>query len=219
MDHRKKEIIKIINGLSGSRSPYDVFCDWVKCMALSIQNNCSFYGTSVWQEREEEHIKTIHPYGTDKKKFSEMFALLALILEDDMTDALGQIYMESGCGNKNTGQFFTPFHVSEACARLALMEDISDRKRITLNEPSCGGGGMIIATAKALKDKGINYQRTLDVVAQDLDWKAVYMCYVQLSLLGIRGIVVQGNTLYEPDWQTRPPKCIFYTPKKMGMLP
>ncbi len=33
----KREIIKRINALSGSRSPYEVFCDWVKCYALAIQ--------------------------------------------------------------------------------------------------------------------------------------------------------------------------------------
>lgn len=37
MDY-KKEIINRINGLSGSRSPYEIFSDWVKLMALAIQN-------------------------------------------------------------------------------------------------------------------------------------------------------------------------------------
>lgn len=35
-----KEIIERINKLSGSRSPYEVFCDWIKCSAISIQNAC-----------------------------------------------------------------------------------------------------------------------------------------------------------------------------------
>ena len=87
-----------------------------------------------------------------------------------------------------------------------------------MNEPSRGSGGMIIAAAKVLKDRGINYQNVLKAVAQDLDWKAVYMCYVQLSLLGIDAVVVQGNTLSDPDWRTRPKECIFRTPKNMGML-
>ena len=77
---------------------------------------------------------------------------------------------------------------------------------------------MIIAAAKVLKDRGINYQKCMRVVAQDLDWKAVYMCYVQLSLLGINAVVVQGNTLTDPDWMLRPPECIFRTPNRMGMM-
>lgn len=214
---RKKEIIKMINGLSGSRSPYDIFCDWVELMALAIQNSCSLSRDAVWQKREEDYLKIIKPYGKDGILFVKMMDLLIETMEDHMSDYLGEIYMESGCGNKNTGQFFTPFHVSEATAKLSLAGADGSRV-IRLNEPSCGGGGMVIASAKVLKEKGINYQRCLKVVAQDLDWKAVYMCYVQLSFLGIDATVVQGNTLTEPYIEDYPPERIFRTPRRMGML-
>lgn len=214
---RKKEIIKKINTLSGSKSPYDIFCDWVKLMALAIQNRCCLIQNQIWNSREEEYIKTIAPYGDQGIEFVQMFGMLAETMETGMSDTLGEIYMESGCGNKNTGQFFTPFHLSEATARIALIGE--DGSRTTkINEPSCGSGGMIIAAAKVLKDRGINYQNVLKAVAQDLDWKAVYMCYVQLSLLGIDAVVVQGNTLLDSDWRTRPKECIFRTPKNMGLL-
>lgn len=214
---RKKEIIKMINAMSGSRSPYEVFCDWVKVMALGIQNNCSLFHDKVWQKREEDYLKTIKPYGEHGVKFVKMMDLLIETMEDHMGDCLGEIYMESGCGNKNTGQFFTPFHVSEATAKLS-MAGADGSRVIRLNEPSCGGGGMVIAAAKVLQEKGINYQRCLRVVAQDLDWKAVYMCYVQLSFLGIDAIVVQGNTITEPYIEDYPPERIFRTPRSMGIL-
>ena len=213
----KKEIIKRIKDLSGSRSPYDIFCDWVKLMALSMQNECCMIQDDTWKLREDEYMKTITPYGEAGKVFPEMCGMLTLALDECLSDTLGEIYMESGCGNKNTGQFFTPFHVSEASAAMALAGMI-EKESITLNEPSCGGGGMIIAAAKILKEKGINPQRVLKIVAQDLDWKAVYMCYVQLSLLGLDAVVVQGDTLAEPDWRARPKECIFRTPKNMGLL-
>lgn len=214
----KKEIIKRINSLSGSRSPYEVFCDWVKCCTLSIQNSCDIFQGKVWEEREKEYLQTIKQYGEGGKIFSEMFGLLTMALEAEITDVLGQIYMEGGLGNKSTGQFFTPYHVSKMCAKIALIGEDGSRK-ITMNEPSCGGGGMVIAAAAVLKERGINYQSCLDVVAQDLDWKAVYMCYVQLSLLGIRATVVQGDTLGNPYTpKTADPKKVFYTPKKMGLL-
>ena len=217
MDY-KKEIIKRINSLSGSRSPYEVFCDWVKCCALSIQNSCDILGGEVWEKREKEYFQTIERYEEDWKVFSEMCGLLTMALDTEITDVLGQIYMEGGLGNKSTGQFFTPFHVSKMCATMALIGEDGSRT-ISMNEPSCGGGGMIIAAAAALKERGIDYQCCLDVVAQDLDWKAVYMCYVQLSLLGIRATVVQGNTLEEP-YRTEKvdPWRVFYTPRRMGIL-
>lgn len=42
------------------------------------------------------------------------------------------------------------------------------------------------------------------MVCQDLDWTAVYMCYVQLSLFGVKAIVAQGNTLSEPYTANHP---------------
>lgn len=79
---------------------------------------------------------------------------------------------------------------------------------------------MIIAVTKAIKEKDIDYQRAMKVVTQDLDWKAVYMTYVQLSLLGISAVVIQGDTLQEPLRRMKeyPPERIFRTPRKKGML-
>lgn len=218
----KKEIIAEINNLSGARSPYEVFSDWIRCCSLSICNSVHMIHNDVWQERERDYLDTLrkYPEGTEYK-FAGMFCRLGDLLTEEMTDALGDIYMTSGMGSKSTGQFFTPFHLSELNARMALQNVIDkfDGSRITLNEPSTGGGGMIIAAAKVLKESGINYQKYLDVVAQDLDWKGVYMTYLQCSLLGIRATVVQGDTLIQPyDPAKTEPRCIMRTPAKMGAL-
>ena len=78
---------------------------------------------------------------------------------------------------------------------------------------------MIIAAAAVLYEKGIDYQNILEVVAQDLDWKGVYMCYVQLSLLGISAVCVQGNTLMEPyDPKKTSKSHVLITPRKAGLL-
>lgn len=219
MDY-EKEIVKKINELSGSRSPYEVFCDWIKCTALAISNFTDIHKDTVWQKREEEYLKTIKPYGSDAMEIVKMKDLLILALEENMSDVLGKVYMDSGCGNKNTGQFFTPFHLSVLAARCTIPADVSPQNPLTLNEPSCGGGGMIIAAAKVLKDRGVNPQRSMKVVAQDLDWKGVYMTYIQLSLLGIDAVVVQGNTLHDPfeNLKTYPPEQIFRTPMQKGIL-
>lgn len=216
----EKEIVKKINELSGSRSPYEVFCDWIKCTALAISNFTDFRKDTVWQKREEEYLKTIRPYGPDAVGIVEMKDLLILALEENMSDVLGKVYMDSGCGNKNTGQFFTPFHLSMLTAQCTLPTNVDPQNPLILNEPSCGSGGMIIAAAKALKDRNIDFGRAMKVVAQDLDWKGVYMTYIQLSLLGINAIVVQGNTLHDPfeNLKTYPPEQIFRTPMQKGLL-
>lgn len=221
----KKKIIAEIDSISGAHSPYEVFSDWVRCCSLSICNTVHLIHDEVWQQRDRDYVDTIkrYPDGTEYR-FAGMFCMLGDLLSEEMTDALGEIYMEAGMGSKSAGQFFTPFHVAELTAKMATQGSIKSfksgmTKLITLTEPSVGGGGMVIATAKVLKEAGINYQKYLDVVAQDLDWKGVYMTYLQCSLLGIKATVVQGNTLSAPfDVKRTHPRHVMKTPAKMGAL-
>ena len=214
----KKEIINRINKIAGKYSPYEVFTDWIRCSALATSNAVTAFHGKIWHDREKMYMDTMGRYAKEEAKiFAEMLGLLAISLEKNMEDVLGEIYMESGMGSKVSGQFFTPYHLSELCAKLALPEPNEDGI-YTVNEPSCGGGGMIIAVASALKERGINYQSKMHVVAQDLDWKGVYMCYLQLSLLGIKAVCVQGDTLAEPYIPGYPQDRVLYTPAKMGVL-
>ena len=222
---RKKEIIQIINKMSGKYSGYEVFTDWIRCLALAIENSTHFFHDKEWKEREQAYQDTMRKYAPEERfGFYELTGKLVETLEEGPDDVLGKVYMEAGMGSKMAGQFFTPFHLAELTARAGLhgmIEDYKDGKldKITINEPTCGGGAMVIAAAKVLKEEGINYQQAMEVVAQDLDWKGVYMCYVQLSLLGISAICVQGDTLANPYDPARTERSkILRTPKKAGVL-
>ena len=221
MAEAKKKIIDIIMHLSGKHAPYNIFSDWIEMCSISIQNTVTMVHGKVWKDREQRYIDVARQYTEEElERFAEMFVLLGDALTEELTDVLGEIYMETGMGNKYTGQFFTPFHLSELCARLDIdPERLAAEDRISLHEPACGGGGMVIAACKALHDAGFDYQRNLDVVAQDLDWKGCYMTYLQLSLIGCRALVVQGDTLTEPfDRRKTDPARILITPAKAGAL-
>lgn len=216
----KKEIVKQINGMSGKYSPYDIFADWVEMMALSIQNACDFSENEVWEKREQR-FKTIRKKYTDSEfsKMREMLVLLGGALSRKVHDALGEIYMESMNGNKGTGQYFTPFNCCLLTAKTVIPDNYDGGKKLQVYEPTSGGGGLVIAVASILQERGFNYQQCMDVVSQDLDWKAVYMTYVQLSLLGISAEVVQGDVLQEPFIKRNyPPERVLRTPRKMGVL-
>lgn len=215
VENHKKIIADMIVEISGHRSPYQVFYDWCTCMAMAFQNSCDMFKDSeIYKHHEELYQNTIKQYSKEEQeKLYEMTGRLFLAFENEISDYLGEIYMEAGCGNKYVGQFFTPFHLSELTAKLGV--DGAD-KDYHMNEPSCGGGAMILATAKVLSDYGINFQKRLKVVAQDLDWLGVYMTYIQCSILGIDAIVVQGDTLKEPYVKGYSPKRILKTPKHMG---
>jgi len=210
------DIISMISDMSGARSEYEVFSDWVHCSAIAIQNASCILHDKVWHDREKDYLQIMSKY--EKDHFHNMFAYLCLELEDNIHDALGEIYMQGEMGAKSTGQFFTPFHLSELTASTAFNPKTYNGEVIRLNEPSIGGGGMVLAVAKKMKDAGINYQKKLRVVGQDLDWKGVYMSYVQISLLGIDGIIAQGDTLCDPYRTGYPKERIYRTPRNMGAL-
>lgn len=184
-----KYIIDNINRMAGKYTPHQVFADWVEMSALSIAQSIEP------DEKREESFSSI------ARKYSEddllvlgcMLGRLSFLLENSLDDYLGKIYMELSTGNSHTGQFFTPFHVCEMMAGIALADYKGDVEY--LNEPSSGGGANILAYAKVMKAKGYNYQQLLEVKAQDLDYKCVYMTYVQLSLAGVNAVVVQGSSL------------------------
>lgn len=218
MSH-KENVVKMIQEISGSQSPYQVFSDFVTMLAISIANASTFHRGKVWQDREKRYCDIANKYKEPELlKMVEIKEELVACFDEEMGDILGEVYMESGAGNKYTGQFFTPFHVSELTAATTIPKDYKGNEVLRIHEPSAGAGGMIIASAKILRDMGLNYQKCMKVVAQDLDWLAVYMCYVQLSLYGIDAIVVQGDTLQDPYHEGFPKMRTLRTPRNMGAL-
>lgn len=82
----------------------------------------------------------------------------------------------------------------------------AEEKVVTLNEPSCGSGSMILAYAEMMQKHGRNYCSELVVLAQDLDIHCVLMTYIQLSLYGIPAVVLHGNTITTEEFDR------WYTP-------
>ena len=215
MDY-KSEIVKKINEMAKYYSAHQVFRDWIEVYALSIANSCEPTGTPVWEKREQQYLSTINKYKKEEiDGFADLGGMLTLALEKDMSDILGSVYMGLETSSKVTGQFFTPDNISQLAARLLDDEVVSTDMPIKLYEPACGSSGMIIAYAKALRDKDINYQRLLDIKASDIDFACVYMSYIQLSLLGIKAVIVRQDSLLG---EKVPHEHIFATPAKKGML-
>lgn len=213
-------IAKKIERMAGSQTSYAIFSDWVEIMALSLANSCSIFHDDVWQKREKQYQAIAKKYNIDElEMFVDMFQLLCQCYEEQGPyDALGSIFMKAGCGSKATGQFFTPFHLSQLLSDVVL--ENNDDELITLHEPSVGGGGMILAAAATLLKQGKNPQKILKIVAQDLDYRCVFMAYVQFSLNGLDAIVTQGSTLTEPyvPGEKFPEERLWRTPKNRGVL-
>ena len=204
------QIVKGLSKLAQKYSMHNIFYDYVKMYALAIQNSFTVHD-GVWHQRENDYLNTVKKYTKDE--IQELSKLLELLVsaygEEPDADVLGEIYMSCRMGNKYMEQFFTPYNVARMMAEMQL-GTCELKEPFSLYEPTCGSGVMIIAAANTLKRRGFDYQKYLEVTAQDLDWTCVYMTYIQLSLLGIKAHVIQGDTLAEPV--VTDPARIFTTP-------
>ena len=115
-------------------------------------------------------------------------------------DFFGEIMMKEHLGNDGAKQIFTPYSICKLMA--ALNDDFEEQLKIqnyiSFFDPCCGSGSLLIAAANRLKEKGIPYQSTVWFVAQDVDYMAAMVCYIQLSILGCPGYIAWGNSLTHP---------------------
>lgn len=210
-----KEIIKIVNSFA-SVGTYELLADFFHMSAIAISNKISF------DERREETYNSIFKKYDKKSQikivelFSNIFVLLSNQYETGFDDFLGKLYMSSGTSSKGHGQFFTPYHLSKLMAELSFAKlNVDYYKKnsrvLRIVEPSCGSGGSIIAAVDILYNKyDINYARNVFVECSDIDPRCVHMCYLQLALAGVPGIVYHQNTLTSEiydKWET--PAYIF----------
>ena len=196
--------MKTFDDLCYGQSRYKVWDDFVHMAALSIVNAVD---KRFFAEREKRFLAIRKPY-TDKQfeGFAQLFAITAKALEaNPFQDFLGELYMRCDLGNDHTGQFFTPYHISEMMAKSILAgqdslvpHQIERDGYVALCDPCIGGGAMMIAGAQALYDAGINFQQEAVFACQDIDYTVAMMAYIQLSLIGCPGYVVVGNSLTEP---------------------
>ena len=183
---------------------YEVFRDFVTLTAISLHNRINLVDAL-----EAEYLAIIGRYPReDQLRFPQLLAELVEIMEVEPWDALGQLYMELGIQSEHVGQFFTPPEISELMARITYGGALASLKEpfVTVMEPACGAGGMILAFAKVMIDSGHNPAERMWVHCQDIDRTAALMCYVQLALWHIPGVVVVGNTLAMETCE------VFYTP-------
>lgn len=201
LDTHQKEFANLIRANAHRHRVHEVFRDFCELAALSISNSVD---RIHYDKREARYLEIVKGYTHEEvNRFPAMLAALVASLECGFHDALGQLFMSLELADHWKGQFFTPYEVAYLMAQMTLCDvrGIIERKGFfTLNEPAAGAGAMVIASAHALHEQGINYQRAMHVVAQDIDATAVHMAYVQFALLHVPAIVVHGNSLARTEW-------------------
>lgn len=180
---------------------YQIFSDFCACTACAIHSPLE---RKTRQEREDHYKMIVSRYREEDRiieRFGNMLGMLVLMTEQRRyTDILGDIYMNIEMGNKNIGQFFTPQHLSDLSAAMIFeeetaREEIREKGFVTVHEPCSGGGSMILAVGRMMKEYGLNPDQELLMIANDLDPMCVHMSYIQLSLNAIPAIVTRGDAL------------------------
>lgn len=213
---KHKDISQIFD-MVRDRDHYTVIRDFFELSAISIRNN--FDHGQEHANLEKRYTEIAQGY---KKEYLEGFAMALGLLGKKIQDAVngnapfadwaGELYMDSGTSNGKAGQFFTPYSVSQCMARVNFPKDEvmaklgSDPNRVlTIYEPTCGAGGLIVASIDALNEAGVNYSWNAFVDCGDIDPRCVHMTYVTLSLLGVPAVVRLGDALmmeYRQTWFT-----------------
>ncbi len=201
-DARRAEFARLVHDADRHQRSYEVFGTFLDMASLALRQGVN---RALLRDPdsniEHEYLKAVkrvkHP-----DKIAHAMAVMVMALEENQYDFLGTVMSEWGMADKNfAGQCFTPRDLCNVSAMLTLGEDITpiSNHRFLISEPACGGGAMVIAAAKHLKDRNFfpwNYW----VHAVDIDRRCVQMAYIQLTFLGIPAVVSHGNTISQKMW-------------------
>lgn len=205
----RKDFMKALIEASRHGSRFDVYTRWLQwCQAtdMLVLLQDEEARRSFVAERDEALRKAHQDHTTT---FEEMRRLLdAFFAADEAAaevgdnqfgcDLLGRVYMDAELGSKHTGQFFTPWSVASMLAAMSVGNAracVAERGYVSLHEPSCGSGVMMLAAAQMLRAQGIDPAMQAVMAVQDLDLDCCRMAWLQLARAGVAAVVLWGNSL------------------------
>lgn len=195
MSEHASNFKKVFRETARQSNRYNVFRDWVFCVSIAIEN-----AFLKCPEKEAEYLSIVGKYKKeDVDRFAQMHAELVMALEEKTGDILGELFMELEISSSHLGQFFTTYSICKLMSELNTDQSIEDiintKGYVSISEPTCGSGSMLIAFSEVMRERGYNPQRQAVFHAVDLDPVAAKMAYIQLSVLGLVAKVTVGNTL------------------------
>ena len=196
-----REFRKLLRDLSagGSKRQWEIYQDFCE-LAFCALSKTAEWDADKRERREARYMEMIARYShEDAQVFPKMLALTHEGIEDGTRDFLGSIYEEEGFGDQRFGgQFFTPWPVAEMMARVTYGDGggpFENKPFVTVAEPACGAGRMILAFANVVRSEGAEPGKRVWFDGTDLDRQCAFMTYVQMALAGIAGIVRHANSI------------------------
>lgn len=216
----RKDFCRLIEDFSYSRHTWDVFSDFVEFAALATHQLPYLSGDlkacTASEEIEaafQERAQRLPGKEKDIEKFSAMLGIMTMALAQEPHDFLGACFEDLGIANARAGQFFTPpsvcrFMATISAGNIKAQLDAKLAKKqlpiLTIQDPACGAGGMLIAFAAEVLSQGIDIRQNLLFDAIDIDRRCFNMTYAQLGLLSLMADCHWGNTIKWEFWHHRP---------------
>lgn len=186
-----REVLSRLSHRYDTRSLFDAFVRLAACALAAQTREAEYLEEAKRWERAELDI------------FSEALGALILDMENHpFEDLLGSCYMELALSKKGqqwNGEFHTPKHVADLMARLTAgdMDSFPAEGPVTVCEPACGSGVMILSFAQVCPPE---IRRRLRVTALDINRIACDMTFINTTLWAVPTRVIHGNTLSGEYW-------------------
>ncbi len=125
-----------------------------------------------------------------EEEFVKGWAVLAknFYPEETYRDVIGDLYMELSHSDKGFGQFFTPWHVAQMMASITIgtpdLETYTPQRPMTICDPCCGSGVMLLAAASVLP-RGFIDESRVAFYGMDIDLTCVKMARLNMGLYGL----------------------------------
>lgn len=185
---------KILERLSHRHDTRKVFDAFVRLAACAL----------AMQTREADYLEEAKRWDrSELGLFAEALAALVAEMEScPFEDLIGGCYMEFALSQKGQqwhGEFHTPKTICDLMARITLgdMDSLPSEGHISVCEPACGAGAMILSLGEACPSE---VRRRLRVTAIDISRTACDMAFINTTLWGIPTRVIHGNSLSNEFW-------------------
>lgn len=162
-------------------------------------------------EPDAAHTSTLEAryvaVGSNFKDPQETMASLSLLLNrlwltiaQYKGDFLGEASQHPGMADQQTTRYFMPY--AKAAERAALLISPDDLGRrvarahpITLLDPACGSGGMVIAAAARVESFVFDPREVLLATLVSEDELSVQMAFLQMWFKGIPAVCIHGDSV------------------------
>jgi methylase of polypeptide subunit release factors len=187
------------NDVFGYMHPYELYRKWLE---------------AVWAFMDAVHDPDGYRLCLDRytreqgEEFGRLMGLYVDAVEaEPFRDILGRLFMCLDVKSAAAGQYFTPWGIAEAMARMQFDRDdferlVREKGEVTVCDPAVGSGVMLLAFASVVHEAlGRWGTGKLRLYGTDIDVRCVNMCRIQLRMngldefgrmVGMLGVIQQG---------------------------